>query len=466
MYLEKFIDTPAKSTGWASMSEIGGSKGAVSGHWNEKHRFGGVVLYSNKGESVIADGGNECRHALIIGATGTGKSRLIIIPSLLYSLTAEEKRSYVIFDVKNELRPATLDTAVKMGYRVAHIDFRNPERSSAWNPLYRINKLYRDGSTAAVEKAAKLFENLVSTIFSDGRCTTLDPFWRITSAGLFRGICSYLRHFNQDLSFQKVMQVTSNLPSDPDDDYKCKFLRDLEKLPETRQLMNGFLSGSQKTRGNVLSAYYSYLSPITSRSDVLNMISADNSLDFHEIGRTPTVLYISMPDDSLALGALEGILLQQLVQELNDVALMSGGTLPVRTELYIDEMCNIHPPIPGMETQLTISRSRGMRYILAIQSYNQLVGLYGSAAESIASNCSTWIALNVAKDETFREKLSALAGENPLGRPLITPTQLSRLKYGEAVIIRESCAPFFTHLDDLSAVQAQMRTETAVKTAF
>ena len=125
------------------------------------------------------------------------------------------------------------------------------------------------------------------------------------------------------------------------------------------------------------------------------------------------------------------MLLTQMMQDLNECAVGHGGRLPVRTEIFLDEFCNIHPAIPSMETALTISRSRGIRYVLAVQSYSQLCGVYGSAAETIAANCSTWIALNISKDETFREKLSALCGRNPLGEALITPSQLALLQYEE-----------------------------------
>ena len=46
------------------------------------------------------------------------------------------------------------------------------------------------------------------------------------------------------------------------------------------------------------------------------------------------------------------------------------------------------------------------------------------------ANAATWIALNIAKDEVYREKLSRLCGDNVLDNPLITPSQLTLLKYG------------------------------------
>lgn len=249
--------------------------------------------------------------------------------------------------------------------------------------------------------------------------------------------------------------MSDSILADKDDDSECQLFRLADRFPSNssvKRLLSGFRSGSNQTRGNVLACYRGYLSPIIARDDVLKMVSGNTSVDFQQIGIQPTMLYITLPDDSTALGGLQGILLTQLMQELNECALKHDGRLPIRTEMYLDEVCNIKPAIPALETTLTIARSRGIRYILAIQSYAQLCGVYGSAAENIAANCATWIALNISKDETFRTKLSQLCGCNAIGNPLITPSQLSLLSYEQAILIRERVAPYFSQLEDIGKV--------------
>ncbi len=102
MYYEKYLNYLYTSSGWASDKDFENQPGCLSGCWNRPHAEGGVIL-SNHDRRLIVDGGDECRHVLVIGATGTGKSRLIIMPSLLYSLSAKNRRSFVVFDVKGEL---------------------------------------------------------------------------------------------------------------------------------------------------------------------------------------------------------------------------------------------------------------------------------------------------------------------------------------------------------------------------
>ena len=458
MYYEKYLNNLCASSGWASDGAFAASPGCVCGQWGRPHEDGGVVLANHDGR-VVVDGGGECRHVLVIGATGTGKSRLIIMPSLLYSLAAKNRRSYVVFDVKGELEAETADAARRGGYALHRIDFRTPDHGDGWNPFCKIDRLYHQGEKGRGE-AWRLLEDMIAAIFQDGGSTKTDPFWKTISASLFRGICFSIWENDEPLSLARILNLSRGIPADRDDDGECPLFRMADSLaPDSvaRRNLQGFRNGSIATRGNVIATFNTYLSHIIARDDILNMMSTRRSLDFWQIGLTPTVLYISLPDDSTALGSLQSMLLTQLQQDLNECALTHGGVLPVRTDVYLDEFCNIHPAIPSFETALTISRSRGIRYVLAVQSYSQLAGVYGQAAETIAANCSTWIALNISKDETFRAKLSQLCGTNALGTPLITPSQLALLRYEEGIVIRERLEPYFARLEDLSSVKERIK---------
>lgn len=453
MYCEKFMTKIYTTSGWASDEELAASSGCLSGSWIERPKEGGVILYNHAGR-VLVDGGRDCRHVLIVGATGTGKSRLVILPSLLYSLRAHTPRSLVVADVKGELQKATRMTALQNGYRILTINLRNPTEGDGWNPFERANQLYFTGNEDNQQKAWQLLENSIDVLFADGGSTHTDPFWRNSCASTFRGICAFLWEKRRPVTLEEVLRLIKTVPNDRDEDLTSELFREVGRLPaaaKARHYLTGLRTCSPTTRGNVLASFHSYMAPIASRADVMRMISG-SSVDFQQIGLTPTVLYINLPDDTTALGALQGMLLTELMQALNDCALQHGGCLPVHTEMYLDEVCNIRPAIPGLGSSITVGRSRGIRYILAIQSYAQLCSVYGGMAETISSNCATWIALNVAKDETFRTKLSHLCGENAVGDPLITPSQLALLHYEEALVIRERCSPYFTNLEDYGKV--------------
>ena len=355
----------------------------------------------------------------------------------------------MVFDVKGELRAVTEHIAAANGFTIRNINFRDPSDGNCWNPFCRASRLYAAGGEKNRSMARKLVEDMIDSIFRDPPNGKIDPFWRTNSANLFRGICTLQWEQGKDITLLEVLRLSDSIPADKDDDDRCELFMRADRCPRessVHRLLAGFRAASNLTRGNIMASYRGYLEPMTARDDVLQMVSANDTLNFQELGTTPTVLYVTLPDDTTALGALQGMLLTQLMQEMNECAMKHGGRMPVRTEMYLDEVCNIKPAIPSLETALTIARSRGIRYILAIQSYAQLYGVYGPAAETIAANCSSWIALNIAKDETFRSKLSQLCGNNAIGDPLITPSQLSLLSYEQAIIIRERCAPYFTQL--------------------
>ena len=357
------------------------------------------------------------------------------------------------------MEASTASIAKQQGYRLRKIDFRNPECGDCWNPFIKINRLYKQGGKAR-SKARKLLEDFIAAIFNDGPNARIDPFWRNISASLFRGICTVIWENGEDLTLPWILKMVNSIPGDKDEDHKSLLFRAAEQLPDdslAHRNLDGFRNGSNITRGNVIACFNTYMSTFTSRDDIMEMMSSQSSLDFRDISLTPTVLYISLPDDTTALGGLQEILITQLMQDLNESAMNNSGILPIRTEIYLDEICNIHPAIPSLESSLTISRSRGIRYVLAIQSYSQLCGVYESAAETISANCSTWVSLNICKDESFRMKVSQLCGENLLGDPLITPSQLALLQYEEGIVIRERSVPFFAQYEDFSKVKQRMK---------
>jgi len=116
----------------------------------------------------------------------------------------------------------------------------------------------------------------------------------------------------------------------------------------------------------------------------------------------------------------------------------------------LDEFCNI-PRIDAMSNIITASRSRNIRFMLAIQSHNQLIATYGDKADTIMSNCLSIVYL-YTRDYGFLSYLSNIVGEDENGRSLITPSALMRLNKnkGEALILCERMDPFISNLLDIN----------------
>ena len=387
---------------------------------------------------------------MVFGSTGCGKTRRLLAVAILFALRARVKRSQVIIDVKKELFKMTMREAIRQGYNVEMIDFRDPANSpSAWNPFSYANKLYREGK---VDEAWRELDSIAALIFNDGQANNVDPFWKNSCIAVFKGIVDLIwRSRNCDVTPQLVMEIRNQMPIDTT---RAPVYDEAEKLGKRSLAWQGMQiirDASEKTAGNIFACFNTYMAPMTGREDLMRLLSARNSFRFEELGAKPTVLYICLADDDTSTAGLQGILLQQLVQKLNLAAIENGGCLPVRTDLLIDEMCNM-PVIPDLSTKLTISRSRGMRYLLVCQSYAQLIDKYRDAGPTIATNCATWVMMYCAKDQTMWNKARDLAVENLFGENLIDPSKLALMPMGQALVFSEHKRPYVTLLDDISQI--------------
>ena len=90
-------------------------------------------------------------HCFVIGDSGCGKTRRVILPTI--RLLAKAGESMVISDPKGELYRTTANSLSEKGYTVQVLNFRNPSRGHRWNPLGLIDKLYHSGDSESKDKA-------------------------------------------------------------------------------------------------------------------------------------------------------------------------------------------------------------------------------------------------------------------------------------------------------------------------
>lgn len=114
-------------------------------------------------------------NVLVAGASGSGKTRNIVIPNILQAVG-----SYVISDPKGNLYRKYGDYLRKKGYRVRKLNFVHPEESIGYNPLE-----YAD-SEQDIIKLAKI---IVRTSTPKGsKAHGNDPFWDQAAEVLFTSL--------------------------------------------------------------------------------------------------------------------------------------------------------------------------------------------------------------------------------------------------------------------------------------
>ena len=149
------------------------------------------------------------------------------------------------------------------------------------------------------------------------------------------------------------------------------------------------------------------------------------------------------------MGRLEQTLFIDYAQKCDN------GALPIRVNYILDEFSNF-PQISDMPAMISAARSRNIRFILVVQSKQQLTSGYGDSAETIKSNCRTWIYLS-CRELSLLNEISDLCGTveiNDKERSVLSITQLQRLKKGwedsQALILRSGIAPYLSWVKDFS----------------
>ena len=107
------------------------------------------------------------------------------------------------------------------------------------------------------------------------------------------------------------------------------------------------------------------------------------------------------------------------------------------------------PPLKDVTTMVTAARSRSIRFTFIIQNFAQLNEVYGKEdAETIRSNCGNLIYL-LTTELAALEEISKLCGEvkskekdKTASTPLITVSDLQKLKMNEVIIIHSRLHPF------------------------
>ncbi|MBQ1812518.1 MAG: type IV secretory system conjugative DNA transfer family protein [Bacilli bacterium] len=431
---------------WAKVEDIKTAIGVKEVNESDKYYdAGGVPLYSEKGKIWVDDGES---HSLIIGSTGSGKTYCIVNP--LVHILAKHGESMVITDPKGEIYEKNAEFLRDRGYKIVLLNFRNPQKGNMWNPLSLPYKLYKNEN---FDKCNELLRDLAINILHDEK--TDDPFWQNTSADYFVALAQGLF---QDAD-EKDINISSiiNMLTVGEEKYGgSTFAKEYFKLKDSRNpaYINaaGTIDAPSDTKGSIISVFRQKINIFAMAENLSEMLSKSD-FDMMDIGREKTAVFLIIQDEKKTYHALTTIFVKQCYESLIDVAQESGGKLRVRTNFILDEFANM-PELKDVTTMITAARSRQIRFNLIIQNFAQLNQVYGKEnAETIKGNCTNMIYL-LSSELTALEEISKLCGDVKVKgkgkdkpdetRPLISVSDLQRLKFKDAIIKKQRIDPFKT----------------------
>ena len=415
---------------------------------DEHYEAAGIPVINNGTEAWVDDGEY---HSMIIGASGSGKTQCIM--HTLIKILTKKGESMVVTDPKGELFEESADMMKKRGYKVILINFRDPKYGEAWNPFSLPYRLYKEGNT---DKAKELLEDLASNILYDPN-NKAEPFWEKSAADYFTGLSLGLF---DDAEEDQVNLNSINYMSTVGEERigASNFLK--EYFTSKGELSGAYISASatinapQDTKGSILSVFRQKIRIFSSRDQLSEMLSRCD-FDMRDIGRQKTAVFLKIHDEKTTYHALATIFVKQVYESLIDVAQEQPGLkLKYRTNFVLDEFANM-PPLKDVETMVTASRSRNIRFSFVIQNYSQLTKVYGKdIAETIKGNCGNIVFL-ITTELAALEEISKLCGDvkpskpkegmpaEPI-RPLVTVSDLQQMKQFEVLIKRFRNQPFKT----------------------
>jgi len=410
----------------------------------DKIEHAGIAVISD-GKKMWVDDGEA--HNLVIGATGSGKTQIAVLPMI--KILAKAGESMIMTDPKGELYENTAEMLRERGYNIVILNFREPQKGNAWNPMGLPYRLHKEGN---MDKAVELLDDLALNILYDEK-NTGDPFWEKSGADYFSGLALGLF---EDASEEQInlnsMNLMSNLGEErfggPNNNYIKEYFNMKDPARPAYINASGTVYAPEETKGGVLSTFKQKVKLFSSRDNLSEMLSYSD-FDMKEIGRRKTAVFMIVQDEKKTLHPLATIFIKQCYETLIDVAQESGGHLPYRTNFILDEFANM-PPLKDVTTMVTAARSRHIRFTFIIQNYAQLTQVYGKEnAETIKGNCN--ILYLISNELQALEEISKMCGEvkskekeKTSSTPLVTVSDLQRLKIGEIIAIRMRMMPFKT----------------------
>lgn len=427
----------------------------------ETGTVGVPLFYNSITNTIVVD--HTDAHTLVVGPTGSKKSRLVAMPLVRLLATAGE--SMIISDPKAEIFNRTSSFLRKKNYTIIVLNLRSPMHGQRWNPLAIPYSFYSIGE---IDKAYECVNDIAQNLILSKNLEN-DPFWENSSSSFFYGLVlllfRYCKEHNLDSSYVhigNVIKLRNSLFYNTGREINRTLWNYAKQDTIALSALIGTVETADDTRAGILSTFDEKTRMFSIQPNLLDMLSA-NDIDFDNIGNAPTAVFLIVPDEKTSYHGLVSLFIKQSYEYLIYQAQTNGnsdgfqvGILRNRLNYVLDEFSSL-PKIDDFPAMITAARSRNIRFTLFIQSKHQLIQRYKDEAETIQTNCNNWIFLT-SRELQLLEELSKLCGntieDNP--RPVLSVTDLQRLDKdaGEALLLCGRAKPCITHLADISKYDA------------
>ena len=273
----------------------------------------------------------------------------------------------------------------------------------------------------------KLMDDTYSTL--GDICTTLapvesakDPSWEKTARRLIHGVMLAMLEDSRipelgmtedKYNLYNVYKIC-NMTDSGRDTYATlkKYLFDYrDKFSKVPDLASTALQNADTTTKN----YMGFVSGMVSLfSDTgISFMTSRTEVDLTDVDEKPTAIFLIIPDEIRTRYPLAILFVVQLYKRLVDKAQGMGGKLKRHVYFILDEFGNM-PKFPEFGSSMAVGRSRGIYFMLCVQSYSQLYQNYGQdEGKIIKDNCPIQVYV-ASEDTTTNKEFSELLGKKTI----------------------------------------------------
>ena len=402
------------------------------------------------------------KNVLVIGGSGSGKTRFWLKPNLL-----QMHSSYVVTDPKGDIVIDCGNALLKNGYSIRIFNTINFKKSMHYNPFSYIH---------SEKDILKLTTTLIANTKGDGKSG--DEFWTKAETLLYCALIGYI-HYEAPLEEQNFATLIEFLNAmevrEDDETFQNPVDQMFEALKKkkpnhfaVRQYAKYKLAAG-KTAKSILVSCGARLAPFD--IEEVRDITMYDELALDTVGDKKTALFLIMSDTDPTFNFLISMIYTQLFNLLCEKADdVYGGRLPVHVRCLIDECANIGQ-IPNLEKLVATIRSREISACLILQAQSQLKAIYKDNADTITGNMDSRIFLGGSEPTTLKELNQALGketidmyntsdtrGNSPsygtnyqkLGHDLASVDELAVLDGGKCILQLRGVRPFKSDKYDLT----------------
>ena len=407
------------------------------------------------------------KNVLVVGGSGSGKTRFFIKPNLLQCDSKTFPVSFVVTDPKGSLIYECGHALAKKGYLIKTMNTINFHKSMHYNPFAYVH-------------SEKDILKLVTTLMTNtkGEGSGGDPFWEKSERLLLTALIAYL-HYEapvEEQNFATLLEMLNTMQVlEDDEEYQNPVDLLFEELAKKKP--NSF-AGRQyklyklaagKTAKSILISCGARLAPFDIQE--LRDLTMYDELQLDTLGDKKTALFLIMSDTDSTFNFLISMVYTQLFNLLCDKADdVYGGKLPVHVRCLIDECANIGQ-IPNLEKLVATIRSREISACLVLQARSQLKAIYKDNADTIVGNMDSQIFLGGSEPTTLKDLSEMLGketidafntsdtrGNSPsygttfqkMGHELLSRDELAVLDGGKCILQLRGVRPFLSDKYDLT----------------